>query len=750
MPPPGGDVIGRRRLDPHLDAFRALGADGRARPRHRHQGARRAACTPCDFFMDEPSVMGTENALMAAAATAGHDRDPQRRLRAARAGPRADAQQDGRGDRGHRLQRHARPRRRDARRLRAHGQPGPHRDRLVHGARGRDRRRAADPGLRRRGPADDPAGLQAPRPATRRWRTATCFVPGGQKLRVERDAGDYQSKVEDGPWPAFPADLTSIAVALATQSEGSVLIFEKMFENRLFFVDKLISMGAEITICDPHRAIVIGPRRLRGARRLLARHPRRHGDADRRRCAPRARARSTTCARSTAATSASTSACGTSARASSASPAGVIHPIPSGTRDVLPDEMRELRAITDGDARRVRRARLRRGRHARARVRGGPDARRPRRGRPRLPAVRRARQRARAALGHDDPDRARGRHALRDVAESPLRFCYLAHAYRAVRQHRGQPREILQAGIELVGAPGPEGTAEAVTRALRGARRRRARRATGSGWATRRCSRALLERAGVPDAARGRRSCTSSPRATSSGSSASSSASAPLGAARHRRSCAAASRCSTACPEAEPLRGAATAGWPPTSRERVIFDLGLVADARLLHGRGLRGLRRRLRRAARRRRALRRPARALRARAARLRLGAGRRARATLARRGGGAMSGLRIAVPRGALLRETLDLLDGLGIDTAEVRANDRKLLFEDAGIVTMRPVRRADLRRGRRRRPRHHRQGRARRAGRARRLRAARPRLRAAARWSSRPSRARTPRPRRCAGSA
>jgi UDP-N-acetylglucosamine 1-carboxyvinyltransferase len=94
----------------------------------------------------------------------------------------------------------------------------------------------------------------------------TCLVRGGQTLRVQRDAGDYQSKVEDGPWPAFPADLTSIAVALATQSEGSVLIFEKMFENRLFFVDKLISMGAEITICDPHRAIVIGPRQLRGAR----------------------------------------------------------------------------------------------------------------------------------------------------------------------------------------------------------------------------------------------------------------------------------------------------------------------------------------------------------------------------------------------------------------------------------------------------------------------------------------------------
>ena len=69
-------------------------------------------------------------------------------------------------------------------------------------------------------------------------------MPGGQKLVMARDAGGYQTKVEDGPWPAFPADLTSIALALATQSEGTVLIFEKMFENRLFFTDKLVSMGA--------------------------------------------------------------------------------------------------------------------------------------------------------------------------------------------------------------------------------------------------------------------------------------------------------------------------------------------------------------------------------------------------------------------------------------------------------------------------------------------------------------------------
>ena len=91
-------------------------------------------------------------------------------------------------------------------------------------------------------------------------------VPGGQRLVVKADFGGYKRKVMDGPWPAFPADLTSVAVALATQSEGSVLIHEWMFESRLIFTDKLATMGADIVLCDPHRAIVTGPRRLRGER----------------------------------------------------------------------------------------------------------------------------------------------------------------------------------------------------------------------------------------------------------------------------------------------------------------------------------------------------------------------------------------------------------------------------------------------------------------------------------------------------
>ena len=87
-----------------------------------------------------------------------------------------------------------------------------------------------------------------------------------QPLRIVDDLHDQIPKIEDGPWPAFPADLTSIALAVATQAEGTVLIFEKMFENRLFFVDKLVNMGARIILCDPHRAVVNGPARLYGER----------------------------------------------------------------------------------------------------------------------------------------------------------------------------------------------------------------------------------------------------------------------------------------------------------------------------------------------------------------------------------------------------------------------------------------------------------------------------------------------------
>ncbi|MFW6200929.1 MAG: UDP-N-acetylglucosamine 1-carboxyvinyltransferase, partial [Gemmatimonadota bacterium] len=72
-------------------------------------------------------------------------------------------------------------------------------------------------------------------------------------------------KIDDGPWPAFPADLTSIALVTATRCHGTVLVHEKMFESRMFFTDKLVGMGASIILCDPHRAVVVGPSDLHGA-----------------------------------------------------------------------------------------------------------------------------------------------------------------------------------------------------------------------------------------------------------------------------------------------------------------------------------------------------------------------------------------------------------------------------------------------------------------------------------------------------
>jgi len=263
MPPPGGDVIGRRRLDPHLDAFRALGAaadTGRDILLSAPTGLRAG-----DVFMDEPSVMATENVLMAAALTPGatvignaasepHVQDLARLL--VKMG--ADIQGIG------------------SNLITVNGTDalqGTHHEiapdhieigsfMALAGVTGGELRvKDTVPGdLRMIRLVFDQLGLES------QLDGADVLVPGGQKLRVKADVGDYKRKIQDGPWPAFPADLTSIAVALATQAEGSVLIHEWMFENRLIFTDKLAAMGADIVLCDPHRAIVTGPRTLRGER----------------------------------------------------------------------------------------------------------------------------------------------------------------------------------------------------------------------------------------------------------------------------------------------------------------------------------------------------------------------------------------------------------------------------------------------------------------------------------------------------
>ncbi len=263
MPPPGGDVIGRRRLDPHLDAFRTLGAS--VRPGCDITLEAPLGLMPCDFLMDEPSVMATENALMAAALTRGptvirnaasepHVQDLARMLE------QMGAAIDGIGSNV----------------MTVHGTGAlrgcTHTIAPDHIEIGSFMALAGVTGGELVVKDTRPEDLRMIRMVFERLglrselRGAEVIVPGNQKLVIRNDAGDYMPKVEDGPWPSFPADLTSIAVALATQAEGSVIIHEKMFENRLFFTDKLQLMGAAITICDPHRAIVVGPRRLRGQR----------------------------------------------------------------------------------------------------------------------------------------------------------------------------------------------------------------------------------------------------------------------------------------------------------------------------------------------------------------------------------------------------------------------------------------------------------------------------------------------------
>jgi UDP-N-acetylglucosamine 1-carboxyvinyltransferase len=263
IPPPGGDVIGRRRLDPHIHAFARMGAkiDVDEHYAMRAEGGLRGE----EIFLDEASVMATENAVMAAVLTPGntvvgnaacepHVQDLCRFLGS------LGAQIEGI----------------ESNVLRIHG---------VESLSGGEWRIGPDHievasfiGLAAMTSSDitiedtHPKDLVSILPAFERLGVrmeiegTSVHVPRQQQLIVEDDLGGHIPKIEDGPWPAFPADLTSIALTVATQAFGTVLIFEKMFESRLFFVDKLVGMGARIILCDPHRAVVTGPATLVGQR----------------------------------------------------------------------------------------------------------------------------------------------------------------------------------------------------------------------------------------------------------------------------------------------------------------------------------------------------------------------------------------------------------------------------------------------------------------------------------------------------
>jgi len=262
VPPPGGDVIGRRRLDTHIHAFQELGVQVELNGAYE---MKTAGLRGKRIYLDEASVMGTENAIMAATLAEGetvvghaacepHIQDLCRFL--VSLGARIEGigsnvlhieGVDSLGGGEHRI--------------------GPEHVEVASFAA-----LAALTGGDVTIENVEPDDLIAIIPAFRKLgirmdvEERTVHVAPGQDLRVVDDLGGQIPKIESGIWPAFPADLTSIALTCATQSHGTVLIFEKMFESRLFFVDKLVSMGARIILCDPHRAVVTGPAPLYGQR----------------------------------------------------------------------------------------------------------------------------------------------------------------------------------------------------------------------------------------------------------------------------------------------------------------------------------------------------------------------------------------------------------------------------------------------------------------------------------------------------
>ena len=259
--PPGGDVIGRRRLDTHFEALRKLGITVHGRAHYMFR--RGPALKGSRILLDEASVTATENVVMAAVLAKGrttifnsacepHVQDLCRMLNRM----------------GARIQRVG------TNYLCIDG---------VDSLQGVTHRVASDyidtasfiaaaaltgGGLTvEDAPEDQFDVIASPfRKLGIRWsiQARTLSLPPNQKFLVRNDFGSAIPKVEDGPWPSFPSDLMSAAVVLATQARGTMLFFEKMFESRMYFVDRLIEMGARIVQCDPHRVIVTGPARLHG------------------------------------------------------------------------------------------------------------------------------------------------------------------------------------------------------------------------------------------------------------------------------------------------------------------------------------------------------------------------------------------------------------------------------------------------------------------------------------------------------
>ena len=260
LAPPGGDVIGRRRLDTHFDSLRSLGIQVQGIERYMF---RRRRLRGARILMDEASVTATESTVMAAVLAPGrttifnaacepHVQDlcvmlNKMGAQISRVGTNY-LQIEGVDSLGGVSHRVAPDYIDTASFLAAAAITGG--EVTIENV-----------------PADQLDVIARPfRKLGIRWSVEddTLHLPAGQRFRVENDFGSAIPKIEDGIWPSFPSDLMSVAIVLATQARGTVLFFEKMFESRMYFVDRLIEMGARIVQCDPHRVIVAGPSPLHG------------------------------------------------------------------------------------------------------------------------------------------------------------------------------------------------------------------------------------------------------------------------------------------------------------------------------------------------------------------------------------------------------------------------------------------------------------------------------------------------------
>jgi len=263
LPPPGGDVIGRRRVDTHILALKALGAEAEYNRAGRVFDFKARQLVGTNILLDEASVTATENAIMAAVTSQGTTV-----LKNAASEPHVQELCQFLNLLGGQVENIG------SNTLHIHGVSKLHGGEyfigpdylevvsfigaaiVTHGA------------IRIR-----KAGIQyldMIRLVLRRlgveWEVEgeDLVIPSDQYLDIEPDLGDAIPVISVMPWPAFPTDLMSIAIVIATQSQGSILFHDWMYPSRMFFIDKLVGMGAQIVLCDPHRCIVIGPTQLFG------------------------------------------------------------------------------------------------------------------------------------------------------------------------------------------------------------------------------------------------------------------------------------------------------------------------------------------------------------------------------------------------------------------------------------------------------------------------------------------------------